>query len=294
MEDPRCLCYIPHMQWSVVGHDEQKEYIDRLITTGKLAHAYLLEGPQGVGKRLFAQEMMRALVPEAARLDWTVVEPERDDDGRFHDIPIKAVQGLKAWVALRPTSGRKVILIDDAERLGDDAADALLKILEEPPAYAHFLLVSSRLGQMVPTIASRCQHLRFPAVPDDDVLGLVRGHRPDADDLRLLAAVAAGRPGIALRLLQQKQLPVVAEAIAGLEQALKSGIAERILAAKELAERADLPDVLQWWLSWTRAQLPMRPQLAAVAHGLLGLSETVDHLSYNRRLALENFFLSLP
>jgi DNA polymerase III subunit delta' len=266
------------MQWTVVGHQQQKEYFEHAAT---VAHAYLFSGPRGVGKGLFARELAASLCAEPDRL---ILEPG-----------VEAARGMKRWAYARPLFGaRKVVLIDDADGMGAEAANTLLKVLEEPPAYLHFLLISSRSGQVLPTVASRCQEMTFRLLADADMKKALTGLKLDADDKALLAAVAAGRPGEALTLVREKKLQAVATAIADLERMLTSGVAERIGYAKKLADDDNAPQVVSWWLAWTHAQLPSKPNLAPVAVGLLDLFNAASDSKYNIRLALERFLLELP
>lgn len=280
------------MKWSCIGHEEQKEYLARLVADGTLAHAYLLAGPDGVGKRMIAEDVARALVPAGYAGDVMRLAPATDEDGKVHDIPIEAVKELKKWLSLRPVGAHKVVVIDDAERLGDEAANTLLKALEEPPAYAHFLLVSGKSGQVMATIASRCERVDFRLLSDDHMKQVLSSYTPDADDTALLAAVAAGKPGHAIRLLQGNRLQAVATAIADLEQVLKAGTAEKLIYAKKLADHEAASDIVSWWLAWTHSRLAARPQLAGVAAGLLDLAAVLAEPQFNRRLALEHFLLT--
>lgn len=266
------------MQWTVVGHERQKEHFERMMTAGTLAHAYLLHGPQGIGKRMLADELAAMLGAESDRM---VLGPE-----------VEQARAMKAWAYLRPLFGaHKVVLIDDAEQLSDAAANTVLKVLEEPPAYLHFFLITSQPGKLLPTIASRCQDVAFQPLSIEEMKTALVGIKLDADDKQLLAVIATGRPGEALRLVREKQLPTVAKAIAGLEQALRAGITERIVYAKTIADDDDAPRIISWWLAWMNAQLPMHPHYAPVIHRLLDLHSAVAETKYNRRLAVERFFL---
>ncbi len=281
------------MEWSLIGHEKQREHLARLIGEERLSHAYLFAGPEGVGKRMVARDVVAALVPAGYSLDRLELAPERDEDGTPHDIPVEAAEGLRAWLALRPLGQRKVVIIDEADRLGDKTGEMLLKILEEPPVYAHFILITSRPGAILPTIFSRCERMDFMPLTDAQMHEALGKQKMDEDDRALLAIIAAGRPGAALQLAG-KRLKSAAKAIAGLETALKSGIAERLVYAKTLADADDTPEVVGWWLVWTRAHLTARPQLARVAAGLLELHDAVSESSFNRRLALDRFFLDIP
>jgi DNA polymerase-3 subunit delta' len=280
------------MHWNTLGHHIQKEYLARLCESGTLAHAYLLAGPGGLGKRSVAEDIAAFLVPSTTALDVMRCAPVTDGEtGKIAEIPIEAIKQLKAWVALTPTGAHKVILIDDADRLGPEAANTLLKVLEEPPAYAHFFLITSRPGQVMSTIASRCERLDFSPIPQDEMQRILAPYPIDVDDKALLAVVAGGRPGYARSLIESGKVPMVARAIADFEKLLRSGVAERLIASKSLAERTDVVDVVGWWTSYVYDRLSERPVLAGVAHGLMELSQVLAASHYNRRLAVEAFLL---
>jgi DNA polymerase-3 subunit delta' len=282
------------MNWSVIGHEKQKTHLQKLLADGALPHAYLFAGPEGVGKRMMAEDIAAVLVPQGYALDRLTLAPERDEDGKIHAIPVEAIRNLKSWVAMRPTGLHKVAIIDDADWMGGDAANTMLKMLEEPPAYAHFFLTTSRPGSTLSTITSRCQRMDFYPLDEAEMRLALKKQKFSEDDRALVSAVALGRPGAAIRLAGGKRLTKVAKAIAGLERVLKSGLAERLVYAKEVAEDDDVADVVRWWLAWTRTHLGERPQLASVATGLLELNETLIDPVFNRRLALDRFFLDLP
>lgn len=280
------------MRWSCVGHEQQKAYLERLIERAVLPHTLIFAGPDGVGKRMVAEDVASALAPEGYQFDRRTAAPERDEDGMLHDISIDAMRELKQWMTLRPMGAHKTVVIDDADRLGDEASHALLKLLEEPPAYACFILVTSRPGSLLPTITSRGERLDFRELSDDDSDRALRGVPLDEDDRALVRAVAAGRPGVAVRLVREGRLPDVAAAIAGLEKAMKSGHTERLAYAKSVADDEHADDVVSWWFSWVRTRMPERPGMAPVMSALLTLHEAVGVPEFNRRLALDRFFLS--
>lgn len=296
------------MKSSVVGHTGQKEYFRRMVSAGSLSHAYLLHGPQGVGKRMLAGEFAAQLLsdsglplennPDVVRLQPGIHEKT----GKPTEIPADSVRDMKSWAYQRPLYGvRKVVLIDDAERMSDSAANTLLKVLEEPPAYLYFLLVTSRPGHVQETITSRCQEVAFYPLKDNEMASVLSALKLDSDDLKLIAAVASGRPGEALRLVRDSQIPVVASAIAALEKMISSGTSERIVYAKKIADDDDLVRRVSWWLAWTHTQLSetgvspgKRNKLPAIAAGLLDLYDAVSETKNNRRLVLEKFMLELP
>jgi DNA polymerase-3 subunit delta' len=208
------------MSWQRVrGHDALVQAFDRVVRQGRLAHAYLFTGPPGVGKRLFAHELARALLCEAppgARLEacdrcaaCAQVEAGTHPDffaaGRpedSHELPIEVVRELGRSFALKAARGRgKVAVLDDADDLNDAAANCLLKTLEEPPPGSLLVLIGTSPDRQLPTIVSRCQVVRFAPLTHALVAELLRAQ--GVDDPALVARLArssGGSPGQALAL----------------------------------------------------------------------------------------------
>lgn len=176
------------MNWlGIVGHDRQKQGMDRILLKGRLGQAYILTGPSGVGKRQFAKTLCAALLclknsaqPElgacgacesCALCDrdshpdlLTVGKPEERSE-----FPVKLMQEFCARFYLKPmVSGRKVAILDDADSLNQESANCFLKTLEEPPPGMVVFLVGERLEKQLQTVLSRCQQIPFgPLEPDD-------------------------------------------------------------------------------------------------------------------------------
>ncbi len=173
------------------------------------AHAYLLHGPAGTGKRRAAYAFAGAVLGDERRVS----------DGTHPDlyvlealgemIRIDAVRELRRDLHMRPFEGdRRVYLILSAHLLNEDAADALLKDLEEPPPYAVILLVADELGPLPATIRSRCQLVPFRRFSEKAVREWLTAEAPGlpADEVTALARVAAGRLDRARRLLEPEAI----------------------------------------------------------------------------------------
>jgi len=237
---------------AVAEQHEAKRLLSAALTEGP-AHAYLFHGPPGVGKRaialLFAAELLgdHARVERRTHPDLYVLEPVGDQ------IRIDDIRTLRSDLHMRPyEASRRVYLILDADTMNEDAADALLKDLEEPPSYAVILLLANDLGPLPETIRSRCQLVPFRRLSENAVRAEIRTRAPDLseEEATTIARVAAGRLDRAARLLdpaaQKRRDALIAVARAvyldpGFDagdgaQALLEGISERGLEAKEKAE----------------------------------------------------------
>lgn len=195
----------------IFGHERQIEQLQSALAQSRIPHAFLFYGLAGIGKKTTARTFAKALnclgdqrdsgPPDSCdacsscvkadhnnHLDIMVLEPE----GQF--IKIQAIRNLQERMRFKPWEGKKrVCIIDNAEKMNDVAANALLKILEEPPAANIMILVSALPSQLPTTILSRCQQLRFNPLPDETVAGfLQRRLLLDVSSSRLLAGSAGG------------------------------------------------------------------------------------------------------
>lgn len=211
----------------LIGHDGAWREWTAALASGRLHHAWLLTGLEGLGKGAFARAAAARLVaePGVPQPDWPVhpdiivldhlpandAEEEKRAEGkpwqRKRNITIDQVRRMQARLVTRPTLGsRRAVIIDPADDMEKGAVNALLKSLEEPPAGTHLLLVSHRPGRLLPTIRSRCRIMRFAPLDPAEVERIIAELNPDADPATLAAsAVAAkGSPGAALHFVQQK------------------------------------------------------------------------------------------
>ena len=168
------------------------------------AHAYLLHGPAGVGKRAAARAFAAALLGEERRVQAGTHPDLFTLEALGEMIRIDEIRALHRDLHMRPyEADRRVYLIFDAHLLNEDAADALLKDLEEPPPYAVIVLVADELGPLPPTILSRCQLVPFRRLSEKAVRAYLAERAPGLSETeaRSLARVAGGRLDRAERLL---------------------------------------------------------------------------------------------
>lgn len=240
---------------------------------GALHHAWLLTGPEGVGKMRFAEAAatrmlaeasggrtlplglavpethpVHALVTAGSHPDLRILrrlpkDAEKPDQDLARSITIAQVRALQPLFATTPSMGpRRVVIIDAIDDLERSGSNALLKNLEEPPQGTIFLAVSHAPGRLLPTIRSRCRLLRFEALDARDMAAAIRDARPEAAEAEVAALVAVGEgsPGRALRYAGLD--------VAGLDAAIASiagdgdpGNARRVKLAKALTGKTAQP-----------------------------------------------------
>jgi DNA polymerase-3 subunit delta' len=194
--------------------DEAKALLRAALAEGP-AHAYLFHGPRGVGKRraalAFAAELLgdRDRVSRRAHPDLYVLEPLGDQ------IRIDPIRALRRDLHMRPfEADRRVYLVFGADLMNEDAADALLKDLEEPPPYAVIVLVADDLGPLAPTVRSRCQHVPFRRLSQRAIKAHLSSRGVAGERLDALARAAGGRLDRAERLLDDEAAERRAQVIA--------------------------------------------------------------------------------
>ena len=202
----------------VLGQEHAARLFGGVLRTGRLAHAYLFLGPSGVGKALFAKELAKAVLchnpqPDACdacdacrkfdhgrHADFHLVQPAQGK--RF--VSIDDIKGLQRAIAVKAVErGHKAFLIDDADAMTAQAANAFLKTLEEPPPQSLLILVAASLEPMLDTIVSRCQLVRFrPLAPEVISHALVQQHDVPEQEAAAVASFAGGSLGRACAMLE--------------------------------------------------------------------------------------------
>lgn len=216
----------------LIGNEQVKEILRRFIANERVPNSLIFAGPDGVGKRQFALALAKSLVctdrttaegcelcPSCRRVGGFVFPKADDKDA--HElviwsehpdvgtvIPYKqfvlvdAIRHLEKESNFRPfEAAARIFIIDDADRMNDAAANALLKTLEEPPATTHIFLITSRPDSMLATIRSRCQMVRFSPIETNLVERLLVEEREfSVDDARIAAAISHGSVGRAISI----------------------------------------------------------------------------------------------
>ncbi|TAM40590.1 AAA family ATPase [bacterium] len=182
-----------------VGHDKPISIINSFIESNRLSGAYIFSGPEGIGKkvvaRMIAQELNGASEGRE-HPDLHIIESGNSQ------IKIEDIRAMQHQASLRPYEGKmNIFIIDNAHRLNPEAANSLLKLLEEPPRDCLFILVTHKPQSIFKTVLSRCKTIKFSPLPRADLESfLISEHSLDRQSAHFLAYYAEGRLGLALKL----------------------------------------------------------------------------------------------
>lgn len=220
------------MFWNdIVGHQETKLALQRLVAAERVPHAILLVGTKGIGKGMVAQALAAAMLCQAntdkpcgkcAACQKVNTSSHPDFvcfESNGEKIKIEQMRDLQSAAALSPVMGsRRAVIIEDAERLTLPAANSLLKILEEPSQSLLFILTATSVQSLLNTIVSRCRVFRLaPAAPDLLVEALIKNGYL-AENAEVAARLSSGRLGKAITLLEPGGLDARAKAVTALRQ----------------------------------------------------------------------------
>lgn len=204
-------------RWHIVGHLPLLEQLEKDIRDGGLAHSYIFAGPPQIGKRTVAVTLAHILQCEqdychdcitCSQIDKGIHSEtsEYRDDGEA--LGIDAVRDLLNRLYLTPSAAYKIVIIERAERMTVEAANCLLKMLEEPPPQTIFMLTTDNIRDLLPTVISRSRVLNFGTCSESELLDFLKERYMGEDPAKLALAceLSLGRPGVAFKILEDPEM----------------------------------------------------------------------------------------
>jgi len=221
------------MSEKLIGNTQIKEFLRRMLAAGRLPGSLLFAGPEGVGKKQFALEIARSILcsssgdglggcgqcsvcKRAGKFVFPTSEKKEDFERVFigghadvgqviafkRNILVESIRALEREANFRPYEGKaRFFIVDDADKMNVQAANALLKTLEEPPPTTYIFLITSRYNSLLPTIVSRCQVMRFqPIAPDEIEKYLLETKEFAPEDAAVAARISGGSLSRALKM----------------------------------------------------------------------------------------------
>ncbi len=258
----------------IIGHERPKKILTASLQHHRLAHAYLFFGEERIGKHLVALRVAQALncethsdstdleccgtcraclqIEQRTFPDTLWIEP--DQERANPQIKIEQIREIEQHMIYQPLIGeRKICIIDEADRMTINAANALLKTLEEPPAHSLFLLISSRPTALPATVRSRCQSIRFTAPPQTQVeAAIILQREMPPEDAKFLAMVTESRIGAALTVEMEDIRAQQQEWNQLVSKETMASLPKIMTMAEKLSKAGQASEALEWLHMWIR------------------------------------------
>ncbi|HXV48999.1 MAG TPA: DNA polymerase III subunit delta' [Candidatus Binatia bacterium] len=285
----------------IIGQQKPLATLRSALAAGRVHHAYLFLGPEGVGKRAVAVAFAKAIHCAELTNDFCgdCADCSRIADGNHPDvrvieplagkkeISIQQIRNLQRELSYRSFTGmRKIAIVDPATLMNAPGQNALLKTLEEPPQDSLIILIAANVGGLLPTLRSRCLQLTFAPLTRKEVSGfLISRHGMNGTDAELVAALALGSIGAALAFNKEELIEQRRNWTGALSSLRVGDYRGAMMAAETLSsQRDEMLKFLQWAESWYRDLLV---QKAAQGTGNLvnvDLREQIDERAANSDL----------
>lgn len=266
-----------------IGNPHIKDYFEKIVKLDSLSHAYLFYGPEGAGKKFLVLKLAEKLLGNLNNSpDLKIIDKGGDQ------IYISDIRELRNFLYLTSFGKYKVAIINNAHSLNQEASNALLKVLEEPPGKTIIFFITHLEKVLLPTIISRCQLIRFKPLKKSEIIDyLVEEKRIKKETAKTAAKFANGSLGLALELANnfnnfQKNINL-------LNKLLKADFMERLETSKKIsADSESLKKTAGDWFLYS-ASLPEKK----LAKELLHLNSILAKSQFNRRLFLDNFLINI-
>jgi len=257
--------------WNLVGHEWAVDMLKKHVINGTTRHAYLFAGPPGLGRRTLALRFAQALncptpvdagipcgecrdckqIETMQHADLTIIQAESEGG----TLKVDQIRETRRSLTLKPYQANyRVALFLRFQEANDNAANALLKTLEEAPSYAVLILTADNPEQLLPTIVSRCEVLRLRPLKIESVQSALENRGVETNLAKLIAHISGGRFGYALRLIENEALlEKREERLNDLQSLISASRVEKFAYADKLArDKESMRQAVLIWLSYWR------------------------------------------
>ena len=281
----------------IIGHQKQQNFLKRIVSSGKIPHALLFTGPEELGKKTIALELVSSIFKDNLlnHPDFRLIEPETGQ------IKIAQIRELNWKLSLKPIKAPLFgAVIDKAHSMTLEAQNCFLKTLEEPKTKSLLILITEHLNYLLPTIISRCENLKFYPVKNEEINIYLEQRKVPKENIKEIIEFSLGRPGKAVNFLKNpEKLEERKKKIEKLKKISNSPFSLRFKYVKELSKEEDLRKTLDIWLSYFRKNLLFtknNENLLKIKSILDSIQETIfltSTTNVNPRLALEILIMKL-
>ncbi|HKG54097.1 MAG TPA: DNA polymerase III subunit delta' [Anaerolineales bacterium] len=323
--------------WNLIGHEWAVDMLKKHVIHGTARHAYLFAGPPGLGRRTLALRFAQALncqthveagipcgqcrdckqIEAMQHADLTIIQA----DSEGGTLKVDKIREARRSLTLKPYQANyRVALFLRFQEANDNAANALLKTLEEAPSYAVLILTADNPEQLLPTIVSRCEVLRLRPLKIENIQSALENRGIETSQARLIAHIAGGRFGYALRLIENETLlEMREERLNDLQGLISASRVEKFAYADKLARDKESmrQDILIWLSYWrdvllrsAQAETPLvnvdhnveieelagRLDLSVARRAVSNFEDVLEKMerNVNSRLLAEVLLLDLP
>lgn len=295
---------------TIIGNERIVEMLEKSYKTDKLSHAYLFEGPEHIGKRTLALDFCKLLLNDSKKniLENPDLMILNSSDGD-KQITIEKIRELEKVLGLYPYCSKyKIAVIEQAEKMNKAAANALLKTLEEPSKTTILILLSSNSKNMLDTIKSRCQRMKFLPVKRKLLEEFLKDKVSEKSEAERIIEISGYQPGKIIEFLEHKEkIDTAVENINKFSAIIEKSENDKINEAETISKNEinDIVNTLDLWTVYCRKLLVReyescdenkKERLPKIVNRINLISETKENIlskNINVRLTIENLLLQM-
>ena len=281
---------------NIIGHEKQREVLEKLIENGNIPHALLFSGPEKIGKKEIAVEFSKKILGEDSNTDFFILSSEENI------ITIEEVRNLQEKLSLKPYNHDfKVVIIDNVHLMKKEAQNAFLKTLEEPRGKSILILITSYPSMLLKTIFSRVQELKFSLVSKEEIEKHLIKLGADKEKAKEISLISSGQIGKAIDYFNNpKKVEIFNQAIKDISRMSSMNYFQRFNYAKKMSETENIDEIMDIWQRYFRREMIITINKGENLLKNIELIKNIDKTRYlinstnaNKRLLLENLLLKI-